>query len=53
MTCLAVFVSRRGVRFGVFVLALCMVMGRLKVMMGGSMVCGGSGVMMLDGRMLR
>jgi hypothetical protein len=34
-------------------LALCMVMGRLKVMMGCGVVSGSRGVMMLDGRVLR
>jgi len=50
---LTMFVSRRCVRFGVFMLALCMVMRRLKVMMGCGVVSGSRGVMMLDGRVLR
>ena len=53
VACLAMFVGRRCVRFCVVVLAVCMQMGRLKVMMGGGMVSRGGGVMMLNGRMLR
>lgn len=49
---LAVFVSRSRVRLGFVMLALRMMMGRLKVMVGRGMMRGGGIVMMFMGRML-
>jgi hypothetical protein len=49
---LTVFVGRRGVLLGLVVLAERVVMGRLEVVVGGSLVMGGSLVVMLDGRVL-
>jgi hypothetical protein len=50
---LAMFVSRVGMLFRVFVLAEVMMMGGLMMMMRGSVMISGGLMMMLTGRMLR
>jgi hypothetical protein len=50
---LAMFVSRVGVLFRVFVLAEVVMMGGLMMMMRGSVMISGGLMMMLTGRMLR
>jgi hypothetical protein len=50
---LAMFVSRVGVLFCLFLLAEVMMMGGLMMMMGGSVMISGGPMMMLTGRMLR
>jgi hypothetical protein len=49
---LAMFVSRFGVLFRLFMLAKIMMMGGLMMMMGGRVVMSGCLMMMLAGRML-
>ena len=49
---LAMFMSRFGVLFRLFVLAKIMMMGRLMMMVGGRVVMSGCLMMMLTGRML-
>jgi len=50
---LAMFLSRFGVLFRLFVLTKIMMMGGLMMMVGGRMVMSGCLMMMLTGRMLR
>jgi hypothetical protein len=50
---LAMFVSRVGMLFRVFVLAEVVMMGGLMMMMRGSVMISGGLMMMLTGRMLR
>ena len=51
MSLLAMLVRGRRVLFGLFLLALTLLVRCLKVVMSSSSVVSGSGMMLLDGRM--